>query len=284
MNSCILELNDVHYNYSDGTTALKGVSFQVPRQAKIALMGPNGAGKTTLLLHLNGIHRPSRGTVLFNERPMCYSRKEINLLRRRVGIVFQDPELQLLGGTVYQDVSFGPANLNLQEDQIHQRVRQALELCGITGLADRPVHSLSCGQKKLAVIAGVLAMEPEVIALDEPTASLDPEASSGLMALLDSLNDRGATIIISTHDVDLAAGWAGQLVIMDGGMVKLAGSPEDIYYGREKAYNLKLKTPLVVEMYWHLRKNKLVSDNRATPLTREDLLEIIKRSGGKDTG
>ncbi len=107
---------------------------------------------------------------------------------------------------------------------------------------------------------------------------------SKIMALLESLNARGATIIISTHDVDLVAGWAGQLVIMDGGMVKLAGSPEDIYYSREKAYNLKLKTPLVVELYWHLRKHRLVSDNRATPLTREDLLEIIKRSGSKDTG
>ena len=284
MNSCILELEDVHYNYADGTAALKGVSFQAPRQAKIALMGPNGAGKTTLLLHLNGIHRPSRGSVRFNGRPMCYSRKEINLLRRQVGIVFQDPELQLLGGTVYQDVSFGPANLKLDDDQINQRVRQALELCSITHLADRPVHSLSCGQKKLAAIAGVLAMESEVIALDEPTASLDPEAASDLMALLDALNARGSTVIISTHDVDLAAAWAGQLVIMDDGSVKLAGSPEDIYYGKEKAYNLKLKTPLVVEMYWHLRKNKLVSDNRAMPLTREDLLEIIKKSGNRDTG
>lgn len=283
MNRCILELEDVYYNYSDGTAALKGVSFQAPRQAKIALMGPNGAGKTTLLLHLNSIHRPSRGTVSFNGVPMCYSRKEINLLRKQVGIVFQDPELQLLGGTVYQDVSFGPANLKLDEDQINQRVRQALELCGLTGLADRPVHSLSCGQKKLAAIAGVLAMEPEVIALDEPTASLDPEAASDLMALLDALNARGATVIISTHDVDLAAAWAGQLVIMDDGSVKLAGSPEDIYYGRGKAYNLKLKTPLVVEMYWHLRKNKLVSDNRATPLTREALLEIIKQSGDRYT-
>lgn len=279
MNNCILELEDVYYNYSDGTAALKGVSFQVPRQAKIALMGPNGAGKTTLLLHLNGIHRPSRGTVRFNGGPMCYSRKEINILRRQVGIVFQDPELQLLGGTVYQDVSFGPANLKLDDDQINQRVRQALELCGITGLADRPVHSLSCGQKKLVAIAGVLAMEPAVIALDEPTASLDPEAASDLMELLNSLNARGATVIISTHDIDLAAAWAGQLVIMDDGSVKLAGSPEDIYYGREKAYNLKLKTPLVVELYWHLRKNKLVSDNRAMPLTRDDLLEIINKSG-----
>lgn len=282
MNSCILELEDVHYSYTDGTAALKGVSFQVPRQAKIALMGPNGAGKTTLLLHLNAIHKPSRGTVHYNGMPMCYSRKEINLLRKQVGIVFQDPELQLLGGTVYQDVSFGPANLKLDEGQINQRVRQALELCGLTGLADRPVHSLSCGQKKLAAIAGVLAMESEVIALDEPTASLDPEAASDLMALLDALNARGATVIISTHDVDLAAAWAGQLVIMDDGIVRLAGSPEDIYYGREKAYNLKLKTPMVVEMYWHLRKNKLVSNNRAMPLTREDLLEIIKQSGDRD--
>ena len=278
MNSYILELEDVHYNYSDGTAALKGVSFQVPRQARIALMGPNGAGKTTLLLHLNSIHRPSRGTVRFNGVPMCYSRKEINLLRKQVGIVFQDPELQLLGGTVYQDVSFGPANLKLDEGQINQRVRQALELCGLTALADRPVHSLSCGQKKLTAIAGVLAMESEVIALDEPTASLDPEAASDLMALLDSLNQRGSTVIISTHDVDLAAAWAGQLVIMDGGVVKLAGSPEDIYYGKDKAYDLKLKIPLVVELYWHLRKNKLVADDRATPLTRDAILEIIRKS------
>jgi cobalt/nickel transport system ATP-binding protein len=283
LNSCILELEDIYFNYPDETAALSGVSLQVLRQAKIALMGPNGAGKTTLLLHLNGIHKPRSGTIRYNGSPVGYSRKEVNLLRRQVGIVFQDPEQQLLGGTVYQDVSFGPANLKLDEGQINQRVRQALDLCGLTGLADRPVHSLSCGQKKLAAIAGVLAMEPEVIALDEPTASLDPEAASDLMALLDALNARGATVIISTHDVDLAAAWAGQLVIMDDGSVKLAGSPEDIYYGREKAYNLKLKTPLVVEIYWHLRKNKLVSDNQATPLTREDLLDIIKQSGNRDT-
>jgi cobalt/nickel transport system ATP-binding protein len=283
LNSCILELEDVYFNYPDDTSALKGVTLQIPRQAKIALMGSNGAGKTTLLLHLNGIHKPLRGAIHFNGSPVGYSRKEINLLRRQVGIVFQDPELQLLGGTVYQDVSFGPANLKLDEDMIHQRVRQALELCGLTRLADRPVHSLSCGQKKLVAIAGVLAMEPEVIALDEPTASLDPEAASDLMELLDALNARGTTVIISTHDVDLAAAWARQLVIMDDGCVSLAGTPEDIYYGREKAYNLELKIPLVVELYWHLRKSKLVSDRRATPLSRDDILEIIKQSGNKDT-
>ncbi len=275
MSSCILELEDVHFTYPDGTPALKDVSLKVPRQDKAALIGPNGAGKTTLLLHLNGIHRPRRGAVRYNGRQVCYTRSEISLLRRDVGIVFQDPELQLLGGTVYQDVSFGPANLKLPDSQIHQRVQQALGFTGLSHLADRPVYSLSYGQKKLAAIAGILAMEPRVIALDEPTASLDPAAASGLMALLDSLNAQGTTVIISTHDVDLAVAWAKHLVIMEGGMVRLTGSSAEVYSNTEAARSLNLNIPFVVETYWHLKKNGLVSDSQAMPRTRSELLAMI---------
>ncbi len=277
MSSCILELEDVHFTYPDGTPALKGVSLKVPLQDKAALIGPNGAGKTTLLLHLNGIHRPRRGAVRYNGRQVSYNRSEISLLRRDVGIVFQDPELQLLGGTVYQDVSFGPANLKLPDAQIHQRVQQALGFTGLSHLADRPVYSLSYGQKKLAAIAGILAMEPRVIALDEPTASLDPAAASALMALLDSLNAQGTTVIISTHDVDLAVAWAKHLVIMDGGAVRLTGSSAEVYSNNEAVRSLNLNIPFVVETYWHLKKNGLVSDSQVMPRTRSELLAMISR-------
>lgn len=277
MSSCILELDNVYFTYPDGTPALRGVSFNVPFQDKVALIGPNGAGKTTLLLHLNGIHKPQQGAVRYKGHQIRYSRSEISLLRGQVGIVFQDPELQLLGGTVYQDVSFGPANLKLPDDQIHQRVQQALGFTGLTNLADRPVYSLSYGQKKLTAIAGILAMEPRVIALDEPTASLDPAAASGLMDLLDSLNAQGTTVIISTHDVDLAVAWAKQLVIMDDGTVRLTGSPEEVYNNMEAVRSLNLNIPFVVEVFWQLLKTGLARDDQEMPRTRRELLEIISR-------
>ncbi len=275
----IIGLEDVHFLYPDGTPALKGITLRIPHQGKTALLGPNGAGKTTLLLHLNGIYRPTRGAVYFEGSHIRHSRSEINLLRRQIGIVFQDPELQLLGGTVYQDLSFGPANLNLNNDLIHKRVKKALELSNLIHLADRPVHSLSYGQKKRVAIAGVLAMEPRVIALDEPTASLDPCAAVELMELMDSLNAQGTTVIISTHDVDLAVAWAKQLVIMEDGRIQLTGTAEQIYKQKLEAHRLNLNVPFVVEVYWHLIETGLATGIEKMPRNRKELLNLIHKPG-----
>jgi cobalt/nickel transport system ATP-binding protein len=170
----VLAASEVEFCYADGTQALRYLSISFARGRRTALLGRNGAGKSTLLTLFNGIERPSRGTVFCNGRPMAYDRAALRDLRRRVGLVFQDPDSQLFSASIREDVSFGPLNLGLSPMEVRGRVEQALAAVGLTDLADRPTHALSYGEKKRACLAGVLAMDPEVLILDEPAAGLDP--------------------------------------------------------------------------------------------------------------
>ncbi|HHW47627.1 MAG TPA: ATP-binding cassette domain-containing protein [Clostridiaceae bacterium] len=246
MNGNIFETRDLHYIYPDGTVALKGISIGIKRGKCTAVLGANGAGKSTLFLNFNGIYKPSSGQVLFNGNPLDYSRKGLKELRSKVGMVFQDPDSQLFSASVFQDISFGVVNMKLPEEEARRRVQAAMARTGITHLKDKPTHSLSFGQKKRVAIAGVLAMEPEVLVLDEPTAGLDPIGVNELMKLLRQIQDTlGITVIISTHDIDIVPLYCDYIFVMNEGKMVLEGTPKQVFAQKKILRSIRLRLPRI---------------------------------------
>lgn len=213
----LLEALSLSHRYADGSLGLDGCSLAIRRGSRNALLGANGSGKTTLLMHCNGLLQPSAGSLRFAGAPLDRSRAGLAALRRRVGLVFQNPDQQLFSASVIEDVSFGPLNLGLDEATVRGRVAEALAAVGMSEQAGRPVHHLSFGQKKRVCIAGVLAMQPEVLLLDEPMAGLDAAMQHELLAVLDRLAGQGITIVLSTHDVDFAYRWADDIHLLAAG-------------------------------------------------------------------
>ena len=194
-----LAVEDLHYRYPDGTEVLRETAFHIHPGERVALLGPNGAGKTTLVFHLNGIFRPESGSVSVAGLPLIdENMKEI---RRRVGVVFQDPDDQLFMPTVRQDVAFGPANYGKVGDELEELVDGALDAVGMLSVGDRPPHHLSVGQRRRVAVATVLAMQPEIVVLDEPSSNLDPASRRELADILTSLD---ITMLMVTHDLPYA--------------------------------------------------------------------------------
>jgi cobalt/nickel transport system ATP-binding protein len=194
-----LQVVDLAFAYPDGHRALDGVDLVIGRGERVALLGPNGAGKTTLVLHLNGVLQPERGTVTV--AGLAVDKPSLREIRRRVGIVFQDPDDQLFMPTVRDDVAFGPANLGLRGAELDARVDHALALVGMQAYVDRPPNHLSYGQRRRVAVATVLAMEPEVLVLDEPSSNLDPAGIRDMRALVKRLAADGLTVLLSSHDM-----------------------------------------------------------------------------------
>lgn len=209
-----LAARGVHAAYPGQPDVLDCVSISVSPGRRLAVLGANGSGKTTLLRCLSGAHRPSHGDILVDGKPLRHRAAELASHRQQVQLVLQDPDDQLFSADVRQDVSFGPVNLGLSDAQVRVRVEEALDRMGITALADRAVHHLSYGQRKRVAIAGALAMHPDVLLLDEPTAGLDPRGVQTMLAALGGLEDHGTTVVMSTHDVDLAWSWADEVAIV----------------------------------------------------------------------
>jgi cobalt/nickel transport system ATP-binding protein len=275
----LLECRNVVYSYGDGTKALNGVSISLDEGQKIALVGPNGAGKSTLMLMLNGILRPSAGEVLFHGRTFQYDSASLREIRRKVGMVFQNSDDQLFAPTVFQDVAFGPVNLGFPVEKVKLYADYALQYVGLSGYERRPPHHLSGGEKKRVAIAGILAMEPEVLILDEPTSNLDPASSEEIMEMLDELNVGGKTIIISTHDVDLAYRWADEVILMEDGGVLLRGTGQEVFGDADLIKRARLKLPIVVDLYKEMVGRGLLNGSRPprNVLELTDLLETGTR-------
>ncbi len=218
-----IELSDVHYSYPDGHGALRGVSLRIEAGERVAVLGPNGAGKSTLCLQLNGILEPTRGSV--SVCGMAVGRRYLKEVRRRVGVVFQDPDDMLFMPTVAQDVAFGPSNMGLSEKEINARVEAALSAVGMDGTGERSPHHLSFGQKKKAATATVLSMEPEILVLDEPSSNLDPRSRREFGEILAGF-DR--TIVMVTHDLPYAHEICDRAVIMDDGRIVADGPADEI--------------------------------------------------------
>ncbi|MGO4459659.1 energy-coupling factor ABC transporter ATP-binding protein [Streptomyces sp. M-16] len=218
-----LEVAGVAYAYPDGHQALFGVDLTVAAGERVALLGPNGAGKTTLVLHLNGILGGGVGTVTVAGLPV--QKRNLAEIRRRVGIVFQDPDDQLFMPTVREDVAFGPAAAGLRGAELEERVREALDLVGMADFADRPPHHLSFGQRRRVAVATVLAMRPEILVLDEPSSNLDPASRRELADILRSLD---VTVLMVTHDLPYALELCPRSVILSEGVIAADGRTLDL--------------------------------------------------------
>ncbi len=271
----VLEARKIRYAYADGPEALRDIDVAIKAGRKIALVGPNGAGKSTLMLMFNGILRPRSGEVLFNGMPLKYDSPSLREIRRKVGMVFQNPDDQIFAPTVYQDVAFGPMNLGFPKERVDRYVDYALSYVGLSGYERRPPHHLSGGEKKRVAIAGVLAMEPEVMILDEPTSNLDPATAEEMMEMLDELNYGGKTIIISTHDVELAYRWADEVMLMESGRLLKEGSPSQVFDDHELIARARLKLPLIMEIYKELASRGVLNGSRP-PGNVLELTDIVE--------
>lgn len=219
-----LEIDKLSYTYPDGTPALRGINLKIRAAKRTAILGTNGSGKTTLIYHVNGLITAREGTV--KVAGSVVEQSSLAAVRRQVGLLFDNPDNQLFSTTVFSDVAFGPRNLSLSEEEVSLRVNDALNKLAIIELAERPPYCLSLGQKKRASIAGLVAMKPQILVCDEPFSGLDPAVSRQFREILDRLIEGGATLIYSTHDVDLAYAWADEVVVMKNGTLLKAGTVE----------------------------------------------------------
>ncbi|ABE52682.1 energy-coupling factor ABC transporter ATP-binding protein [Methanococcoides burtonii] len=270
----IIELNNLSFKYSHSDVkALDGIDLSIYPGEKIAILGANGAGKSTLFKHLNGILSPSSGNVLIKGDTI--SKKTIYKARKTVGIVFQNPDDQIFSPTVEEDVAFGPINMGLSEEEVEERIRSSLELVNLSGFEKRAPHHLSGGQKKLVAIAGVLAMQPEVVVLDEPTAGLDPLNAAKVMNIIEKMNlELGMTVVLSTHDVDIIPAFADRICIIDHGKIQATGSPKEIFRDHALIQKAHLRMPRIAEVFELLQEEGIDVQIQITPVDAKD--EIVR--------
>jgi cobalt/nickel transport system ATP-binding protein len=279
MSDTVLETIGLSYRYPDGRAALTDVSLRISRGARVALLGANGSGKTTLLLNLLGLLSPSSGEIRAFGEPLGRSGADLKQLRSRVGLVFQNPDSQLLSASVIEDVSYGPMNLGLEPGEVRDRVDAALAAVGMSEQSDVPAHALSFGQKKRVCIAGVLAMKPEVLLLDEPTAGLDAHSIEDLLAVLESLNERGMTVILSTHDIDLAYAWADRAEVLDRGRVVASCAAAEFVAAFPTFVRHGLSHPRVAEVFVTADRAGLIASGVSAPRTHDQLLDVLAAAG-----
>ncbi|MGY1813051.1 energy-coupling factor ABC transporter ATP-binding protein [Blastococcus sp. SYSU D00820] len=267
--------------YERGRRVLDGASLTVPAGRRLAVLGANGSGKTTLLRCLSGALAPAAGSVSVDGVRLQHTRRGLRAHRQEVQLVLQDPDDQLFSASVAQDVSFGPLNLGLAEPEVRERVAEALRLLAVDDLAARPTHQLSYGERKRVAIAGAVAMRPCVLLLDEPTAGLDPSAVAEALAALTRLQESGSTVVMSTHDVDLALRWADEVaVVVDRRVVQ--GRPEDVLGDDGLLARARLDRPWALTVGARLRALGLLPDG-ALPRDAAELLAALPDRPGVPT-
>lgn len=275
MSDCILEARDLHYRYPCGKVALSGLNLSITAHRKLAVLGANGSGKTTLFLCLNGTYKPTSGDVLLDGQRTGYSRTELLSWRKQVGLVFQDPDDQIVGGTVIQDIAFGPLNLGNSPAEARRIALETMQQIGIPDFADRPAHELSHGERKIVAMAGILAMKPRLVILDEPTAGLDPTWTARVIDLLNAIHQNGTTVVLSTHNMDFAYEWADEAVILARGATLCHGLIGDVLAPDEVIQGAQLYPPLLLQAARHLG----LTPDGAPIRSRRQLLERLSQSG-----
>ena len=275
MSELAVEMNRVTYVYPDGYMALQDVNLEITRGERLAILGPNGAGKSTLLMVLNGLYKPSKGKVSVLGVPA--NDENLGIVRRNVGLVFQDADDQLFSPTLWEDVCFGPLNMGLPEEEVRERSVEALKAVGLEGYEEKPPHHLSAGEKKRAAFATVLAMHPKILLLDEPTANLDPKNRFELTNLLRNLhNSYHITLITATHDVNFVPEVAERLCILNKGHVISDGSPREIFSNSKLLSEANLEPPIVTRLFNALAQEK-GNQIETLPLTVEEAIHELNR-------
>ena len=271
----VIEAENLSYSYEENDRkALDGLSVRIGRGKKVAFMGGNGSGKSTFFLCLNGILRPNKGRVLIDGKPVSYTRKGLLEVRKKVGIVFQEPDNQLFSASVFQEISFGILNLGTEEETARKEVEQVIRELDITPFKDRPAHALSGGQKKQVAIADILVMHPQVMILDEPASALDAVHTKKVHELIRRLTEQGITVLMSLHDIDYAWSWADEIVLMDRGRVIRQGTPREVCEDEAALRQAGLERPAVLRIYEKLKEKGVLSGGRI-PGSMDELTEML---------
>lgn len=275
MTNTQLSTENLSFTYPDGTQALKNINIEIEKGEKVAIIGPNGAGKSTLFSHFNGLTEPTSGCVKIEDKPISFEKDELLKVRQKVGIVFQDPNDQLFAPTVKEDIAFGPMNLGLSYDEVEKRVEDALKMVGMENYEDKTPHHLSGGQQKRIAIAGIIAMKPELMILDEPTAGLDPDGVEKVLNIMNQLNEEGMTLIISSHDIDMISKYADKIFVLYNGEIIESGNKNKIFSDMELLKKAHLRTPITTEILYNLKESGL-NVNTEKISVKDTCAEIIK--------
>ena len=275
MTNIQLSTENLSFTYPDGTQALKNINIEIEKGEKVAIIGPNGAGKSTLFSHFNGLTEPTSGCVKIEGNPISFEKDELLKVRQKVGIVFQDPNDQLFAPTVKEDIAFGPMNLGLSYDEVEKRVEDALKMVGMENYEDKTPHHLSGGQQKRIAIAGIIAMKPELMILDEPTAGLDPDGVEKVLNIMNQLNEEGMTLIISSHDIDMISKYADKIFVLYNGEIIESGNKNKIFSDMELLKKPHLRTPITTEILYNLKESGL-NVNTEKISVKDTCAEIIK--------
>lgn len=275
MTNIQLSTENLSFTYPDGTQTLKNINIEIEKGEKVAIIGPNGAGKSTLFSHFNGLTEPTSGCVKIEGKPISFEKDELLKVRQKVGIVFQDPNDQLFAPTVKEDIAFGPMNLGLSYDEVEKRVEDALKMVGMENYEDKTPHHLSGGQQKRIAIAGIIAMKPELMILDEPTAGLDPDGVEKVLNIMNQLNEEGMTLIISSHDIDMISKYADKIFVLYNGEIIESGNKNKIFSDMELLKKAHLRTPITTEILYNLKESGL-NVNTEKISVKDTCAEIIK--------
>lgn len=271
-NEVLLQVKGLSFSYGE-EPVLKDVNLIIRHGERIAVMGSNGAGKSTFFLNLNGVLKPDSGEILLGGTKI--GKKELNLLRKKVGFVFQDADSQIIAANVRAEISFGPMNLGMERGEVIRRVDAAISYLGLEEVQQRAPHYLSGGEKKQVSIADILAMEPDLLIFDEPMAALDPMNAQRVEDILNQLHEDGKTLLIATHDVDFAWRFADRILVFCDGMLIGDGTPAEIFTQKEMMERAHLKKPSIMEVWDALLQNSLVADRKGYPSTPQQAAEWI---------
>ena len=279
----VISVENLTHTYSAGTpfeqTAIRDVSVTLTQGESIFVLGHTGSGKSTFVQHLNALLQPTRGTVRIDGEDINKDKISRRDVKRRVGLVFQYPEYQLFEETVAEDIAFGPKNMKLSKEEIDERVREAAGFVGVEeSLFSRSPLELSGGQKRRVAIAGVIAMRPEVLILDEPTAGLDPIGSRTIMENIRNYREKsGATVLVVSHNMDDAARYCERLIVFDHGSIRMDGTPEQVFAHTEELMDVGLNVPKAAEIAAALRKRGVPLEGAV--FTHDQLLRALRRAG-----
>ncbi|MBQ9155768.1 MAG: ABC transporter ATP-binding protein [Eubacterium sp.] len=271
----ILQVKNLHFRYNDEKETLKGINLEIHQGEKIAVLGSNGAGKSTFFLNINGVLKSSAGEICYRGKKI--DKKNLNDLRKNVGIVFQDADNQIIASTVEAEVSFGPMNLKLPRQEVIDRVNKALAYMNISDFKKRAPHYLSGGEKKRVSIADIIAMESEIIIFDEPTAALDPLNAAMLEEVLGKMSQEGRTMLISTHDVDFAYRWADRAVVFSNGQIIADDTPVNIFKQEDILEQASLKHPTMFDIYRILEEKGMVPSDGDCPRNVQEFQVLMDK-------
>ncbi|GAB3261772.1 energy-coupling factor ABC transporter ATP-binding protein [Kineosporia babensis] len=269
------EVAGLTFAYTGGPPVLAGVDLKIPSGSRIAVLGANGSGKSTLLRCLSGALKPTSGRISVGGHELRHNRSGLRRHRHLLQLITQDPDDQLFSASVREDVSFGPVNQGLSEEEVRARCEEALDLLAATHLADRPTHQLSFGERKRVAIASAVAMRPAVLVLDEPTAGLDPAAGIEAVDALARLHEQGTTLVMATHDVDLALAWADEVVVLSRGVVR-QGAPAELLDSDPVLEEARLRRPWVLAVAARLRALGVI-EAESRPRDESSLLALLAR-------